>query len=162
MPIDETDVEWTDIEHGETTFRRRQLGAADGGERLGCSLYELPPGKRAWPYHYHTSNEEAMYVLSGTGTLRLDGERHPLSPGEYVAFPVGEQSAHQVVNDAEEPLRYLVVSTMDDPDVVGYPDAETVGVYAGSPPGGDEDERILSGFFRHEDRVDFWEDVATE
>jgi hypothetical protein len=41
--------------------------------------------------------------------------------------------------------------------VLGYPDSEKVGVYAGTPPGGDESERVLSGFFREEDAVDFWE-----
>jgi uncharacterized cupin superfamily protein len=160
MPVNEDDIDWTDIGPDDTGFRRKQLGAAAGGEQLGCSLYELPAGERAWPYHYHTKNEEALYVLAGSGTLRLANEHHALSAGTYVALPTGEESAHRVVNDSDELLRYLVVSTMDDPDVVGYPDADAVGVYAGSPPGGDEDERILSGFFRHDDRLDFWEDVA--
>lgn len=55
-------------------LRRKQLGNAAGGEQLGCSLYEMPPGQESWPYHYHTANEEAMYVLAGRGTLRLAGE----------------------------------------------------------------------------------------
>lgn len=179
MLVHEDDAEWQDIgrtdadediddadadtdDEGESDFRRKQLGAAAGGEELGCSLYELPAGERAWPYHYHLRNEEALYVLSGSGTLRVDGERHDLSSGTYVAFPTGAESAHRVVNDSDERLRYLVVSTMDDPDVVGYPDADALGVYAGSPPGGDEDQRVLSGFFRESDRLDFWEDVAGE
>ncbi|WP_049998169.1 cupin domain-containing protein [Halococcus sediminicola] len=162
MRIDETDVEWQDIGPDDTGFRRRQLGAAAGSEDIGCSLYELPAGERAWPYHYHTSNEEALYVLAGTGTLRVNDEERDLAPGTYVAFPTGEESAHRVVNDAEELLRYLVISTMDEPDVVGYPDADALGVYAGTPPGGDENERVLSGFFREDDRLDFWEDVAGE
>ena len=160
MLIDETDVEWQDIGPDDTGFRRRQLGAAAGGEELGCSLYELPAGERAWPYHYHTGNEEALYVLAGTGTLRLADEEHGLAPGSYAALPTGEESAQCVVNDSEELLRYLVVSTMNEPDVVGYPDADAFGVYAGTPPGGDEDERVLSGFFREDHRLDFWEDVA--
>ncbi len=160
MLIDETDVEWQTIGPDDTGFRRKQLGAAADGEEIGCSLYELPAGEGAWPYHYHTGNEEALYVLAGTGTLRLDGEDHDLAPGSYATFPTGEESAHRVVNDGDELLRYLVVSTMDDPDVVGYPDADALGVYAGTPPGGDEDERVLSGFFREDDRLDFWKDVA--
>jgi uncharacterized cupin superfamily protein len=80
MPtVNESDLEWTEADHGETAFRRKQLSAAADGEGIGCSLYELPPGKRSWPYHYHTGNEEAIYVLDGEGTLRLDGERHSLS-----------------------------------------------------------------------------------
>jgi uncharacterized cupin superfamily protein len=160
MPVHEDDIDWTGIGPDDTGLRRKQLGAAAGGEQIGCSLYELPAGERAWPYHYHTGNEEALYVLDGTGTLRLGGEEHALSPGDYAAFPTGEEGAHRVVNDADETLRYLVVSTMDDPDITVYPDAEAFGVYAGSAPGGEKDERILSGYFRNEDGLDYWEDIA--
>lgn len=152
----EDELDWEDIGPGDTGFRRKQLGRVAGGEELGCSLYELPAGERAWPYHYHLRNEEALYVLSGTGTLRLPEGRRDLAPGTYVALPAGEESAHRVVNDADDTLRYLVVSTMDEPDVVGYPDADALGVYAGTPPGGDKDERVLSGFFHEDDRLDFW------
>jgi uncharacterized cupin superfamily protein len=162
MFANENDVEWNDIGPADTGFRRKQLGRAAGGEGLGCSLYELPAGERAWPYHYHTRNEEALYVLDGTGRLRLPDEERALSAGTYVALPTGEGSAHRVVNDSDAMLRYLAMSTMEEPDVVGYPDADAVGVYAGSPPGGDEDERVLSGFFETEDRVDFWETIGGE
>jgi uncharacterized cupin superfamily protein len=160
MPISESAVEWSTIGPDETGFRRKQLGKAAGGEELGCSLYELPAGERAWPYHYHTKNEEALYVLAGSGTLRVNDEHHDLSSGSYVTFPTGAESAHRIVNDGSDVLRYLVMSTMDEPDVVGYPDADALGIYAGTPPGGDENERVLSGFFRESDRLDFWEDVA--
>jgi|AntDeeMetagen192_2_1112575.scaffolds.fasta_scaffold13898_1 uncharacterized cupin superfamily protein len=159
MPVDESALDWSSIGPDDTGFRRKQLGDA-GGDRLGSSLYELPAGERSWPYHYHTENEEAVYVLAGAGLLRLDDETHSLSAGTYVALPTGEEHAHRIVNDGDETLRYLVISTMDEPDVVGYPDAGAVGVYAGSPPGGDENDRVLSGFFDPDDRLDFWADVA--
>ena len=162
MPVDESDIDWSAIGPDDTGFRRKQLGDADGGDQLGCSLHELPAGERSWPYHYHTRNEEAVYVLAGSGLLRLDDEEHSLSAGTYVALPTGEEHAHRIVNDGDGTLRYLVVSTMDEPDVLGYPDAGAIGVYAGSPPGGDEDDRVLSGFFDPEDRLDFWSDVADE
>jgi uncharacterized cupin superfamily protein len=156
--VNESEVEAETVEHGdEVQFRRTKLGDAAGGERLGASLYELPAGTKAWPYHWHTANEEALYVLAGEGSLRYDGGTVSLEPGDYVAFPTGPEGAHRVVNDSDDTLRYLVVSEMREPDVLGYPDSEKVGVYAGTPPGGDESERVLSGFFREEDAVDFWE-----
>jgi uncharacterized cupin superfamily protein len=156
MPtVNESDLEWQTTERGETRFRRKRLAAAAGGEDIGCSLYELPPGRRAWPYHYHTGNEEAVYVLDGEGALRLDGETHALAAGDYVALPAGEESAHRVVNDSEGVLRYLAVSTMEDPDVTVYPDSGKFGVYAGSAPGSD-DPRTLSGYYRVDDDVDYW------
>ncbi|MFB6104847.1 MAG: cupin domain-containing protein [Halobacteriaceae archaeon] len=153
--VNEADLDWTESHHGDTAFRRKQLGAAADGDAIGASLYELEPDHRAWPYHYHTANEEAMYVLEGAGTVRVDDEPTPIEAGDYLAFPPGPDSAHVVVNDGDDPLRYLMVSTMTDPDVTVYPDSEKFGVFVGSPPGGRED-RSLHGFYRIDDDVDFW------
>ena len=154
--VNESDLEWSTLSGGETGLRRKKLAAAAGGEAVGCSLYELPADDRSWPYHYHTGNEEALFVLDGEGALRLDGERVPLEAGDYVALPADERGAHRVVNDSEEPLRYLMVSTMTEPDVTVYPDSGKVGVFAGAPPGG-EGERTVHGYYRREDAVDYWE-----
>ena len=155
--VNADDVERVRTERGETAFDRRKLAAAAGGEEIGCSLYEIPAGRRSWPYHYHTGNEEALFVLDGRGTLRLDGERVPLEPNDYVALPANERSGHRVVNDSDGTLRYLAVSTMNDPDVTVYPDSGKVGVFAGSPPGG-EGERTVHGYYREADAVDYWDD----
>jgi uncharacterized cupin superfamily protein len=53
---------------------RKQLGAVAGSEKLGCSLYPLPPGCRSFPEHFHYANEEVIYVLEEKGRLRLAGE----------------------------------------------------------------------------------------
>lgn len=66
--------------------------------------------------------------------------------------PIG---AHRVINDSDESLRYLVISTMRDPDVTVYPDVDAIGVFAGSPPGGRE-ERTVEGFFEQRNACDFW------
>jgi uncharacterized cupin superfamily protein len=179
-PVNERDVDWTEVEHGESRFRAKQLSGAasdDGDPELGCSLYELPPGGRSWPYHYHAGNAEALYVLAGSGRLRLDGEDHPLEAGDYVPFPTGPAGAHQVVNDGgdagegrvdgddtddcdpvrdDAPLRFLVVSGMAEPDVTVYPDSGKFGVYAGAAPGGRE-ERTVEGYYRLGDDVSYWE-----
>lgn len=151
------DRKWTTTERGDREFRRVRLGRAAGNERLGCSLYEIPPGKKGWPYHFHTANEEAVYVLSGEATLRTPDGETTLSSGTYVALPTGEDGAHEIRNDGGQPLRFLAMSEMTDPDVLGYPDSGKVGVYAGSPPGGDEDDRVFSHFFPEDAAVDFWE-----
>ncbi|MFC7135958.1 cupin domain-containing protein [Halobaculum litoreum] len=155
--VNEDDLEWDDADRGERVgWRRKKLAAAAGGDDLGCSLYELPAGKRAWPYHYHSANAEALYVLAGEGTLRhADGETR-LRAGDYVALPAGPEGAHRVVNDADDTLRYLALSTMRDPEVLVYPDSEKVGVLAGGPPGGDG-ERDVSAYFRRDDAVDYWD-----
>jgi len=155
--VDTDSLEWERHERGETAFRRKQPGdvATDGNPDLGCSLYELPAGRKSWPYHYHEGNAEALYVLRGEGQIRLDGDFHRIESGHYVHLPAGEGSAHRVINDVAEPLRYLAVSTMRDPDVTVYPDSGKIGVFAGSPPGGRE-ERTVSGYYRRDDGVGYW------
>ena len=134
--VGDGDLEWDEQSHGEKFgYRRKQLSRAAGDEKLGCSLYEVPPGRRAWPYHYHLANEEAIYVLEGSGTLRIDGEQVRISKGTYVALPARAQSAHQIVNDSEAVLRYLCFSTMEAPDVMVYPDSGKVGIFGGAAPG---------------------------
>ncbi|MFB6205515.1 MAG: cupin domain-containing protein [Haloglomus sp.] len=158
-PVNADDLAWSETERGDAHFRRKKLAPAAGGEELGASLYELPPGAEGWPLHHHTANEEAFYVLAGEGELRTggadDGGPYALEPGDYVACPADERGTHQLRATGEEPLRYLAVSTMRAPDVTVYPDSETVGVFTGRPPGG-EGERPVSGFFRLDDAVDYW------
>ncbi len=150
-------LDWAEIDDGKMSVRRKQLGEAADGEKLGCSLYELPPGEESWPYHYHTANEEALYVLSGSGTLRLAETTYSISEDTYVALPAEEAGGHKVFNDTDEPLRYLMFSTMTDPDVTVYPDSDKIGVYVGSPPGG-RGERSIHGYYAIDDTVDYWAD----
>lgn len=154
--LNEDDLEWSATEKDSTVFRRKQLGAAADGEKLGCSLYEVPPGKETWPYHYHAANEEAVYVLSGTGTVRGPDETQTITAGDYVAFPTGETGGHKIKNESDEGLRFLMVSTMEEPDVTVYPDSEKFGVYVGAPPGGRGD-RSLEGYYHIPTTIDYWE-----
>lgn len=86
------DLDWAERGRGDRfAFRRKRLADRAGGRDLGCSLYEVPPDKRPWPTHYHEGNEEALYVLSGSGTLRTrEGAADlDLEPDTYVALPAG-------------------------------------------------------------------------
>jgi uncharacterized cupin superfamily protein len=156
--VNEQDLEWGEQSHGDKFgYRRKQLGSAAGGEKLGCSLYEVPPGRRAWPYHYHLANEEVIYVLEGSGTLRIGERKVTLSRGDYTALPVGEAGAHQIINSSDEPLRYLCFSTMIEPDAMVYPDSSKIGLFAGAAPGGPKEKRTLSKFLRADAEVGYYE-----
>ncbi len=159
MHVDSDDIDWNepDTDERATTFRRKRLSAATDAKDIGCSLYELPPGNRSWPYHYHEANEEAIYVLSGTGTIRLQDSTHALSAGDYVSLPAGETGGHRVINDSDDDitLRYLAISTMQDPDVVIYPDMDKLGVYTGTPPGRHEGRKLTKYYPENAD-VDYW------
>jgi uncharacterized cupin superfamily protein len=158
-PVNADDVEWTEYDHGERQFRRKQLADASGGEELGASLYEVPPGKRLWLRHYHEGNEESVFVLEGSGTLWLGpaATEHDLSSGDYVALPAGEGSAHEI-EAGEDGLRLLMHSTMEEPDITVYPDRDMVGLYAGAPPGGDRESRSLSTYLDRDAELEYWEE----
>lgn len=155
--VNEADLEWSEMGHGSKFGqRRKRMGVAVGGEKLGCSLYEVPPGRAAFPYHYHHANEEAVYVLAGSGTLRIGEEEVEVSAGDYAAFPTGEGYAHQLINTSEDPLRYLCFSTMIEPEVGFYPDSGKYVVFAASTRGGSEEKKAQSKFLRADAEVDYW------
>jgi uncharacterized cupin superfamily protein len=100
------------------------------GDRIGATLYELPPGRTSGYYHFHHGAEELLVVLRGRPTLRTpDGER-ALDEGEVVHFPVGPEGAHQLINRSSEPVRYLVASNRPSPEAVEYPDTRQLSVMA--------------------------------
>ena len=99
--------------------RRARLGRQAGSERLGASLFELEPGSAAFPMHYHLGNEEtADRALRPRRACARPTASAALEQGEVVAFPVGEAGAHQIVNRDREPVRILILSEMNAPDVV--------------------------------------------
>lgn len=117
--------------HGERfAFSAREVGAAVGVKQLGCNWFEVPPGKTAFPHHYHCANEEAIFVLAGTGTMRIGDARVPVRAGDFIALPVGPECAHQLLNTGDVPLSYLCLSTKHPVEVVGYPDSDKVGLIA--------------------------------
>jgi uncharacterized cupin superfamily protein len=137
-------------------MKRRAVGKALGGELLGASLFELPPGQRAWPYHTHHGNEELLIVVDGAPTLRTpEGERE-LRPGDVAIHRRGPHGFHQMINRSDAPVRFLVVSTMLQPDVVEWEDSGKLLVFAGAAPQPGVDAPIELSF-RREDAVAFWE-----
>ena len=124
--------EWErDVSHGTFGIRGSRVGAAAGAERLGASVYELAPGKRNLPYHAHFGIEELLIVLSGSPTLRSPAGERQLAPGEVVAFAAGRDGAHQLINDGDSAVRYVMVSTTAPADLVEYPDSNKIAAMGG-------------------------------
>ncbi len=146
--------------HHEKRYEARmaQIGKRLGAKKLGYRLVVLPPGKAAWPLHAHLVNEEMFFVIEGTGSLRLKEQTWPIEAGDVIAIPPGPDTSHQIVNDSSNDLKYLCVSTMEEPDIVMMPDSGKINIMAGSPPGGDPSARTLSVCFPLEAVVDYWKD----
>jgi uncharacterized cupin superfamily protein len=114
-------------------LRGEPIARNAGAEQLGGTLYELAPGTDVMPLHIHHGMEEMAIVIAGTPTLRtLEGERE-LAPGDVVAFPRGRRGAHTLVNRSDEPVRYVMISTRAVPEVVEYPELDTVRVVTRHP-----------------------------
>ena len=95
------------------------------GDDLGASVYELGPGN--WvPFHFHHASEEMLVVLRGRPTLRTAESSRQLDEGAVVHFAVGPDGAHGLSNETEEPVRYLMVSTLRSPEVAEYPDLKQI------------------------------------
>ena len=132
-----------------------QFGASLGSitkllnmRKLGCSLVELEPGKRAWPFHLHYGQEELFVVLEGGGTLRYDDSETPIRTGDVIFAPTGEGTAHQIINTSDQQLRYLALSSMEDPEICYYPDSDKYGSYSGE----------LTFMAERSSGIDYWKD----
>ena len=86
----------------------RALGKAAGLRRIGVNLQRLPPGGRSsWP-HAEEDEEEFVYVLEGEVDCWIDGEIHPMRPGDLAAFPAGTGIAHTFLNNGARDAVLLV------------------------------------------------------
>jgi uncharacterized cupin superfamily protein len=132
--------------------RRARIGYELGTELIGASLWEVPPGEAAYPYHFHYSDEELMIVLSGRPSLRTPEGIRELKEGEALRFPLGEEGAHQILNRTEETATFLAISSHGRPDVVVYPDSDKIGIGERLPRGGG-----LRAFFRRGNGVDYFD-----
>lgn len=139
-------------EHPGFCCRRARVGRQAGSERLGLSLWELPPGEAAYPYHYHLGEEELLLVLDGRPSLRTPEGWRELEEGEVIPFLRGERGAHQLINRTEATVRFLAISTSGEPDIVIRPDSATLGAYERLPRG-----TGLRAVFRLGDTVEYYD-----
>ncbi|MFQ5523514.1 MAG: cupin domain-containing protein [Acidimicrobiia bacterium] len=108
-----------------------RLGARLGGEMIGASVYLLEPDQKSFPYHFHHANEELLLVLEGTVMVRTPDGEVEAGPGNAILFERGPSGAHQVINRSEVPARYIMFSTLVEPEIAEYPDSGNIGVFAG-------------------------------
>ena len=135
-----------------------RIGAMIGGQKLGCQLHVVPPGKSAFPCHVHHVNEEMVLVLDGEGTYRCGTDIYPVKAGDVISAPAGDvERPHQMINSSEKELRYLVFSTRLDPEVVEYPDSGKFAVSSMVPPDKGLLGARLAYIGRKENSLDYWD-----
>ena len=99
------------------------LSDTGGLSQFGVHLETLPPGGLTSERHWHTAEDEFLYVLEGQATV-IDGDgAHLLGPGGAAAWRQGDPNAHHVANRSAAPLRYIIVGSRVAGDVCHYPDS---------------------------------------
>ncbi|TDJ32810.1 MAG: cupin domain-containing protein [Gammaproteobacteria bacterium] len=126
------DLEFHPWGHGERfEAKLGDIGKKLGARKLGYNLTVLPPGKRAFPFHSHRVNEEMFFVVEGEGEVRIGEDRHPIRSGDVICCPPGgRETAHQIINSSDAELKYLAISTQEQPEVAEYPDSGKYSIFS--------------------------------
>ena len=112
---------------------KRALGDALGLTKIGVNLTTLPAGKESSMRHFHTREDELVYVLEGEVVLVTDEGEHVLTAGACAGFPAGARNGHHLVNRSGRPARYLEISNRDPEDTAEYSDVDLA--YRRTPDG---------------------------
>jgi uncharacterized cupin superfamily protein len=103
---------------------KRALGDPCGLTRFGANLVELPPGCWSSQRHWHSHDDELVYVVSGELTLVTDAGAHRLGPGMIAGFPAGATDGHHLINRSDRPATYIEIGTRVDQDEAVYSDID--------------------------------------
>ncbi len=103
---------------------KKALGDAAGLSDYGVNLVRLPPGEWSSQRHWHSHEDEFVYVLSGELTLITDAGRALLKAGDCGGFAKGVADGHHFINEGREPAVYLEVGTRSKDDACTYPDID--------------------------------------
>lgn len=113
---------------------KRALGDPFGLTKIGINHSTLPPGKESSMRHWHTHEDEFVYVLSGEVVLITDAGEQTLTAGMCAGFPLGSKDGHQLVNRGSAPAVYLEISNRDASDRAFYSDVDMQFNGVGSDP----------------------------
>jgi len=120
---------------------KRRLGEACGLTRFGVNLVTLGPGGQSALRHWHTLEDEFVYVVSGEIVLVTNAGEQTLSTGMCAGYPAGSRDGHHFINRSAQPVTYLEIGNRIEGDNAFYPDDDLMwceddnGVYAAHKDG---------------------------
>ncbi len=103
---------------------KRKLGDEVGLNNFGVNLVHLKPGQGSSQRHWHTKQDEFIYILEGEATLITDEGEQTLAPGAAAGFPAGVENGHHLVNKSDALVVYLEVGDRTLGDGAEYPDID--------------------------------------
>ena len=103
---------------------RQRLGDAGGITQFGVNLLQLPPGAGSSQRHWHSAEDEFVYVVSGEVTLITDKGEEILRAGDCAGFPKNVPDGHQLINKSSAMAVCLEIGTRTGEDVCIYSDID--------------------------------------
>jgi uncharacterized cupin superfamily protein len=103
---------------------RRRLAEAGGLRDFGVNLMVLPPGAWSSQRHWHSHEDEFVYVLEGEVTLVEDQGRTVLREGDCAAFPKNTGNGHHLINESAAVAIYLEVGSRHPDDMTTCSDID--------------------------------------
>ena len=110
----------------DTKLKTILIGDAIGCEKIYVNIDYVKPGSDSVKYHSHSKQEEFYFIMSGKGTLRIDGKEISIKKGDVISAPAGKDSGHQFINNSKEILQILDVGTREKDDIITYPHENVV------------------------------------
>jgi uncharacterized cupin superfamily protein len=102
----------------------QRLGEAAGLTQFGVNLVRLPPGAWSSQRHWHSHEDELVYVLEGDLVLVTDDGEQPMRAGDCAGFKGGDRNGHHLQNRSQRDAVFLVVGSRMDEDHGEYPDID--------------------------------------
>lgn len=135
-------------EHEPYEYYKYEVTKLNGKNQCYVAVYEIPPQKANYPYHYHLKNEEVFYIISGHGILETPYGNETISAGDIITCPPSENGAHRIINLSKtDMLVYLDCDTVNSPEVVCYPNSKKIGITINGEP----------RFYKKHNSVDYYD-----
>lgn len=112
---------------------RTRLGDAAGLTQFGVNLLRLPPGAWSSQRHWHTGEDEFVYVLAGEVVLVTDAGEETLRDGDAAGFPANDLDGHCLQNRSDRDAQVLEIGTRMKGSVCYYPGIDMVAPAGGKP-----------------------------
>ena len=102
--------------------RRQRVGDVAGLKNFGVNLTTLEPGSQSALRHWHSAQDEFVYILQGEVVMVTNEGEQTLRSGDMAGFAAGVKNGHHLINRSDAPVLYLEVGDRSAPDQVEYPD----------------------------------------
>ena len=107
--------------NGNAQVTNRSLGDLAGITGFGFHILEVEPGRDTTEFHFHHTEDECVFILTGQGCARCGDETFTVSDGDFIGYRRGGV-AHTITNPGDTMMRCIVVGQRQESDVVDFPD----------------------------------------